>query len=148
MKAALAKGFILSGLMMGIVTVSQAARVHAWISINPFPIVVAPAPAVVVEQRPVVVEDTYAPPPQDYGRVLSDFHNRVRRLQRLLDHQLNRGIITQGQYDRHADDLDRIMQDERQDAARHNGALTPREVNDLHHRLLDLQDRIHDDISR
>jgi hypothetical protein len=40
------------------------------------------------------------------------------------------------------------MQDERQDAALHNGGLTPREVNDLNHRLTQLQDRIHDDIIR
>jgi hypothetical protein len=61
---------------------------------------------------------------------------------------VNRGIISQGQYDRHAGDLDRIIQDEQQDAALHNGGLTPREVNDLNHRLLDLQDRVHDDLGR
>ncbi len=125
--------------------VSQA-RVRAWVVINPFPVVVA-APAPVVVAQPVV-PDPYAPPPVDYRRVLADFHTRVDRLRRVLDRQLNRRIISQRQYDQHADDLDAIIREEQQDAARHNGALTPREVDDLNHRLTDLQDRIHEDLAR
>jgi hypothetical protein len=131
------------GFLVGLANVSQAG-VRAWVVINPFPLFVAPQPVVVAQ--PVMVADPYAAPPPDYRQVLDDFHNRVRRLQRVLDRQLNRRIITQGQYDRHADDLDGIIRMEQQDAARHNGALTPREVNDLNRRLTELQDRVHDDI--
>jgi len=136
---------VLGGLVLGVADVSQAARVRVWIGINPFPLVVA-APVVVAQ--PAVVADPYAAPPPDYRQVLVDFHNRAQRMQRLLDRQLNRGIISQRQYDRHADDLEGILRLEQQDAARHNGALTPREVNDLNHRLTDLQDRIHEDLAR
>ena len=135
-------------LLAGLVNVSQAG-VRAWIVINPFPLVVAPQPAVVVQTPPsAMVEDPYAAPAPDYRQVLDDFHNRVRRLQRVLDRQLSRGVISQRQYDRHADDLEMIIREEQQDAARHNGALTPREVNDLNRRLTVLQDRIHEDIAR
>src|ERR1700689_328284 len=139
------KYLLVGGLVLGSVGVSQA-RVRAWVVINPFPLVVA-APPVVVAQ-PVVVADPYAAPPVDYGRVLADFHKRAQRLQRLLDRQLNRHIISQGQYDRHAEDLDQIVRDEQQDAARHNGGLTPREVDELNHRLTELQDRVHEDLAR
>jgi len=139
---------MVGGLLIGLVNVSQA-RVRAWIVINPFPLMVASPPVVVAQPvEPAMVPDPYAPPPLDYGRVLNDFHNRVRRLQRVLDRQLGRGVITQGQYDRHADDLDGIVREEQQDAARHNGALTPREINELNRRLTELQDRIHEDIAR
>ena len=125
---------VLGGLVLGLADVSQAARVRVWIGINPFPLVVA-APAPVVVAQPVMVADPYAAPPPDYRQVLADFHNRVQRMQRVLDRQLNRGIISQRQYDRHADDLEAILREEQQDAARHNGALTPREVNDLNRRV-------------
>jgi len=138
-------------LIAGLVTlgsgVSQAARTHAWIVVNPFPLVaavVAPPPP-----PPVMVADPYAaPPPPDYRQVLGDFHNRVQRLQRMLDRQLRRGVISQRQYDRHAEDLDAILREEQMDAARHNGALTPREVDDLSRRLTLLQDRVHEDLAR
>ncbi len=116
--------WVVGGLLIAATDVSQA-RVRAWITINPFPIVGA-APAPVVVAQPVVA-DPYAPPPVDYHQVLSDFHARVERLRRVLDRQLNRRIITaKGTYDKHADDLDAIIQEEQQDAARQNGALTPR----------------------
>jgi hypothetical protein len=140
---------MVGGLLVGMVNVSQA-RVRAWIVINPFPLMVAPQPVVVAQPvaPPAMVPDPYAAPPPDYRQVLDNFHNRVGRLQRVLDRQLNRRIITQAQYDRHADDLEGIIREEQQDAARHNGALTPREVNDLNRRLTELQDRIHEDIAR
>lgn len=137
---------VLGGLVLGMADISQA-RVRVWIGINPFPIVAAP---VVVAQpvvaQPAMVPD-YAPPPPDYAQVLADFHKRAQRLQRVLDHQLNKGIISQRQYDRHADDLEAIIRDEQKDAARHNGALTPREVTDLNRRLTELQDRVHEDMA-
>ena len=34
------------------------------------------------------------------------------------------------------------------DAARHQGALAPREINELNRRLTELQDRVHDDLAR
>jgi hypothetical protein len=146
MKKSMLTYLMVGGLLMGLVDVSQA-RVRVWIGINPFPLVVAPAAVVVAQPAPAMVPD-YAPPPPDYRQVLDDFHNRVRRLQRVLDRQLNKGIISQGQYDRHADDLEGIIRAEQQDAARHNGALTPREVNDLNRRLTELQDRVHEDMAR
>ena len=139
---------VLSALILGAVNISEA-RVHAWISITPFPLVVA-QPVVVAQPAPppTYVPDPYAPPPPDYRRILSDFHVRAQRLQRMLDHQLNRRIISQEQYDHHANDLDTIIRDEQQDAARHQGALTPREVDELNRRLTELQDRVHEDLAR
>jgi hypothetical protein len=139
--------FLVIGAVMLSMTGIAEARVRVWVSINPFPLV-APAPVVVAQPAPAYVPDPYAAPPPDYRQVLADFHTRVRRLQKVLDRQLSRRIITQGQYDRHADDLEAIVREEQQDAARHGGALTPREVNDLNRRLTELQDRVHDDIGR
>jgi hypothetical protein len=134
---------ILSGLVLGVTDISQA-YVHVWLGINPFPVVVV-APVVV---QPVMVQDPYAAPPPDYRQVLADFHHRVERMQKVLDRQFNRRVISREQYDRHANDLDGILRLEQQDAAQHNGALTPREVNDLNGRLTALQDRIHEDLAR
>ena len=134
---------VLSGLVLGAADVSQA-YVHVWLGINPFPVVVV-APAAV---HAVMVPDPYAAPPPDYRQVLTDFHNRVQRMQRVLDRQFNRRVISRAQYDRHANDLDGILRQEQQDAAQHNGALTPREINDLNGRLTALQDRIHEDLAR
>lgn len=138
---------VLGSILTGLAGVSQAARVHVWLGISPFPLVVAPAP-VVVAQPVEVVPDPYAAPPPDYREILANFHDRVKRLQRMLDRQLNRGAITQRQYDRHAEDLDQIIRDEQADAARHNGALMPREVDQLNRRLTLLQDRVHEDLAR
>jgi hypothetical protein len=136
----------LGSLLAGWSGFCSAARIHVWLGINPFPVVVAPAPVVVAQ--PVVVPDPYAAPPQDYRVVLDNFHARVRRLQKMLDRQVSRGAISQRQYDRDADDLDQIIKDEQADAARHNGALTPREINELNQRLTELQDRVHEDLAR
>jgi len=136
-----------ASIVLAMVTLSQA-RVRAWVVINPFPLIVTPQPVVVAQPVPAVVPDPYAAPPMDYRQVLDDFHKRVQRLQKVLDRQLNRRIISQVQYDRHADDLEAIIREEREDAARHNGGLTPREVYDLNRRLTELQDRIHDDLAR
>src|SRR5579872_4063930 len=95
---------MLSGLILGLADVSQAARVHAWITINPFPLVVAAPVVAQPVAQPVMVADPYAAPPPDYRQVLADFHARIDRLRRVLDRQLNRGIISQGTYDRHAED--------------------------------------------
>ena len=105
MKKAAAWAYLMvGGLLFSLVNVSQA-RVRAWIVINPFPLVVA-APQPVVVAQPAMVADPYAPPPPDYRRELDDFHARVRRLQKVLDRQLSRRIISQRQYDQHADDLE------------------------------------------
>ena len=138
--------WIASGVLMVSITAVSQAGDRALIVIRPYPLVVA-APAAVVVAQPAPVPE-YAPPPPDYGRVLTDFHARVERLQRMLDRQLRRRIITQRQYDRHADDLDAIVRDEQTDAARHNGGLTPREVDELNRRLTELQDRVHEDLAR
>jgi hypothetical protein len=139
----------LSAMLVCSAGISQADRGRAWIVVNPFPLVVV-RPVVEAQPvaQPVVVPDPYAAPPVDYGRVLADFHSRVQRMQRLLDRQLNRRIISTAQYDRHAEDLDQIVRDEQRFAARHNGALTPREVDELNRRLTELQDRIHEDLAR
>ena len=57
----------------------------------------------------MVADPGYAAPPPDSREVLDNFHTRVQRLQRVLDRQVNRGIISQAQYDRHANDLDAIL---------------------------------------
>jgi hypothetical protein len=79
MKYAIAFGSLLFSLS----TVAQAARVHVWLAINPFPLI-APAPVVVARPAPVMVPDPYAAPPPDYAQVLATFHQRSERLQRSM----------------------------------------------------------------
>ena len=85
--------------------------------------------------------------PQDYGKMLADFHAQLKNQRTLLKRQLTKGGITQTQYENNMKALDKLAEDEHQKAAENNGSLSADQIVDLTHQLGQIQEQIQKDLS-
>lgn len=88
-----------------------------------------------------------ARPSQNGRQLLADFHARLTRAENILNRQVSLGGITQAQYNRETEGLNKIANDERQWVVANNGSLSIGQINNLSVRLEQTELQIQRDLS-
>lgn len=106
------------------------------------PVLAAPVDGMDSVPASSVVVPNPAPAPVDYGQLLADFHDRLTQDRDLLDRQLDKGGVSQSQYDADEKALNDITEAERAQTQAGNGSLAGDQVSALSRRLSDAHEEI------
>lgn len=112
----------------------------------------------IIVREPYVVERTISPiyvnnpegmehnTRMQYQEMLGDLHSRMYDYKNLLDRQVEKGGISQIQYERHIQTLNAIGDDERAKTTANNGRLSAAQIEDLDRQVDGLERQIRKDL--